>query len=203
MVSSAIPNICHTLITDKFGKMMRENVTLGTVPFRKAYQQSVIDRIEVDDRAIRIIARRKIHAGASHCRPLDLRRRCSQFCTKVAHPTRFERVASPSEGNGPSRRFASLLSRSTMFVRPRRDASLGLAQSEKILLPPLMSGSLRTAAAGRDCTRGPSGVRIDADRRTANSRPSSFARVGGGLEIQSTRGKRKRAVTSYFIHSEI
>ena len=30
-----------------------------------------------------------------------------------------------------------------------------------------------------------------------------FCEIRRGLEIQSTRGKRKRAVTSYFIHSEI
>jgi hypothetical protein len=34
---------------------MRENITAGEVPFRKAYLRSVIDRIEVDDHTIRII----------------------------------------------------------------------------------------------------------------------------------------------------
>jgi site-specific DNA recombinase len=34
---------------------MRENLTTGAVPFRKAMISSVVDRIEVDDHEIRII----------------------------------------------------------------------------------------------------------------------------------------------------
>ena len=34
--------------------MMREHFTTGSVPFRKAYMQSLIDVIEVDDGQIRI-----------------------------------------------------------------------------------------------------------------------------------------------------
>ena len=34
---------------------MRENLTTGAVPFRKAMITSVVDRIEVDDHEIRII----------------------------------------------------------------------------------------------------------------------------------------------------
>jgi site-specific DNA recombinase len=34
---------------------MRENITSGPIPFWKAYIKSVVDRIEVDDRAIRIV----------------------------------------------------------------------------------------------------------------------------------------------------
>ena len=37
---------------------MRENIRLGEVPFRKAYLRSVIDRIEVDDDAIRIVGQK-------------------------------------------------------------------------------------------------------------------------------------------------
>jgi site-specific DNA recombinase len=40
---------------ERFGRMMRDNITAGDVPFRKAYINSVVDRIEVDDHAIRII----------------------------------------------------------------------------------------------------------------------------------------------------
>jgi site-specific DNA recombinase len=40
---------------ERFGKIMRDNITSGPIPFRKAYIKSVIDRIEVDDHAIRII----------------------------------------------------------------------------------------------------------------------------------------------------
>ena len=35
--------------------IMRQNITTGPIPFRKAYIKSVVDRIEVDDHAIRII----------------------------------------------------------------------------------------------------------------------------------------------------
>ena len=38
----------------RFGAVMRENVTTGSTPFRKAYIQSVVDRVEVDDEVIRI-----------------------------------------------------------------------------------------------------------------------------------------------------
>ncbi len=34
--------------------MMREHFSTGSVPFRKAYMQSLVDVIEVDDRQIRI-----------------------------------------------------------------------------------------------------------------------------------------------------
>lgn len=42
-------------IIERFGRAMRENITTGEIPFRKAYLRSVIDRIEVDDNVVRII----------------------------------------------------------------------------------------------------------------------------------------------------
>ena len=48
-----------TLI-EQFGRMMRENLTTGAVPFRKAYLGSIVDRIEVDDREIRILGRKDV-----------------------------------------------------------------------------------------------------------------------------------------------
>ncbi len=39
---------------ERFGSLMRENITAGTIPFRKAYLRSLIDAVEVDDRLIRI-----------------------------------------------------------------------------------------------------------------------------------------------------
>ena len=42
-----------TLI-EQFGRTMRENFSTGSAPFRKAYLQSLIDVIEVDDAQIRI-----------------------------------------------------------------------------------------------------------------------------------------------------
>ena len=41
-------------LLEQFGRSMRENFTSGSVPFRKAYLQSLIDVIEVDDTQIRI-----------------------------------------------------------------------------------------------------------------------------------------------------
>ena len=40
---------------ETFSRFMRENVASGAIPFRKAYIQSVVDRIEVDDGVIRIV----------------------------------------------------------------------------------------------------------------------------------------------------
>ncbi|MFL1875830.1 recombinase family protein [Hansschlegelia beijingensis] len=40
---------------DKFAILMRQNITEGDTPFRKAWIQSIIDRVEVGDGAIRII----------------------------------------------------------------------------------------------------------------------------------------------------
>ena len=39
---------------ERFGSLMRENITTGTIPFRKAYLRSLIDAVEVDDTLIRI-----------------------------------------------------------------------------------------------------------------------------------------------------
>ena len=41
-------------LIERFGRSMREKFTSGTVPFRKAYLQSLIDVVEVDDHQIRI-----------------------------------------------------------------------------------------------------------------------------------------------------
>jgi len=43
---------------ERFGQAMRKNITSGTIPFRKAYIKSVVEKVEVDDRAIRIIGDR-------------------------------------------------------------------------------------------------------------------------------------------------
>jgi site-specific DNA recombinase len=38
----------------RFGELMRHNLTNGSVPFRKAYLRSIIDTVEVDDTCVRI-----------------------------------------------------------------------------------------------------------------------------------------------------
>jgi len=41
-------------LLERFGRIMTENFQNGSVPFRKAYMQGLIDCIEVDDTRIRI-----------------------------------------------------------------------------------------------------------------------------------------------------
>jgi site-specific DNA recombinase len=41
-------------LIERFGRTMRENLTTGSTPFRKAYLRSLVDVIEVDDAQIRI-----------------------------------------------------------------------------------------------------------------------------------------------------
>ncbi|WP_375454844.1 recombinase family protein [uncultured Methylobacterium sp.] len=42
-------------LVERFGALMRENVTTGEIPFRKAWLQAIVDRVEVDYDVIRII----------------------------------------------------------------------------------------------------------------------------------------------------
>lgn len=48
------------IVVERFGEAMREKLTTGEVPFRKAYLGSLIDRVEVDDREIRIVGRKDV-----------------------------------------------------------------------------------------------------------------------------------------------
>jgi site-specific DNA recombinase len=48
------------VVLDRFGQLMREKLTTGEAPFRKAYLGSIVDRIEVDDREIRIVSRKDV-----------------------------------------------------------------------------------------------------------------------------------------------
>jgi site-specific DNA recombinase len=41
-------------LIERFGRSMREKFTVGSIPFRKAYLQSLIDVVEVDDDQIRV-----------------------------------------------------------------------------------------------------------------------------------------------------
>ena len=76
-------------LIDRFGAMMRQNVKTGSIPFRKAYIQSVVDCVEVDDDIVRIYGSKstleQVIAGQGRSYV-----RCSQFCTKVARPKGFE-----------------------------------------------------------------------------------------------------------------
>jgi len=57
---SASPIQIDPALIERFGRAMRENFTTGSVPFRKAYLQSLIDKIEVDDHQIRIKGRKDL-----------------------------------------------------------------------------------------------------------------------------------------------
>ena len=59
---------------DSFARLMRERLTTGAIPFRKAYLGSIIDRVEVDDDRIRIFGRKDVLeqalvAGAGNASP--------------------------------------------------------------------------------------------------------------------------------------
>jgi site-specific DNA recombinase len=45
-------------VVERFGEVMRQNLISGEMPFRKAYLGSIVDRIEVGDRKVRIIGRK-------------------------------------------------------------------------------------------------------------------------------------------------
>ena len=48
------------IVVERFGTTMREKLTTGEVSFRKAYLGSIVDRVEVDDREIRIVGRKDV-----------------------------------------------------------------------------------------------------------------------------------------------
>ncbi len=54
-VQAVIPAGIEPEAIERFSRSMRENIASGEIPFRKAYIQSVVDRIEVDDNVVRII----------------------------------------------------------------------------------------------------------------------------------------------------
>ncbi len=55
-IRSTLPKtVIDPEMIEKFGRLMRENITTGDIPFRKTYIRSVVDRIEIDDDVVRII----------------------------------------------------------------------------------------------------------------------------------------------------
>ena len=57
-VAQQPPSAIGPDLIEQFGRLMRENVTAGPIPFRKAWLQAVVERIEVDDAVIRIVGDR-------------------------------------------------------------------------------------------------------------------------------------------------
>jgi site-specific DNA recombinase len=68
-------------LIERFGRSMRENFSTGSVPFRKAYLQSLIDVIEVDDDQIRIKGNKDLLEKAVLASQND-QRWCSQTSTR-------------------------------------------------------------------------------------------------------------------------
>jgi site-specific DNA recombinase len=68
-------------LIERFGRSMRENFSTGSVPFRKAYLQSLIDVIEVDDDRIRIKGNKDLLEKAVLASQND-QRWCSQTSTR-------------------------------------------------------------------------------------------------------------------------
>ena len=54
-LQTTAPTAFDSETIERFSRAMREDIATGKVPFRKAYIQSVVDRIEVDDGVVRII----------------------------------------------------------------------------------------------------------------------------------------------------
>ena len=48
------------IVVERFGQAMRDKLTTGEVPLRKAYLGAIVDRVEVDDRQIRIVGRKDV-----------------------------------------------------------------------------------------------------------------------------------------------
>ncbi|WP_081881405.1 hypothetical protein [Bosea sp. LC85] len=49
------PHSLAPALIDAFGRVMRDNITRGEIPFRKADIRTLVDRIEVDDHIVRIV----------------------------------------------------------------------------------------------------------------------------------------------------
>jgi hypothetical protein len=66
-------------LIERFGRVMRENFSTGSVPFRKAYLQALIDSIEVDDDVVRIRGSKEVLEKAILAS--QNRESCSQMST--------------------------------------------------------------------------------------------------------------------------
>jgi site-specific DNA recombinase len=68
-------------LIEGFGRMMQEQLTMGSIPFRKAYIRSVVDVVEVDDTRIRIKGRKDLLEKAVLASQGN-QARCSQMSTR-------------------------------------------------------------------------------------------------------------------------
>jgi len=81
-------------LIERFGRTLCENFRNGSVPFRKAYLQSLIDVVEIDDRQIRIKGRKELLEKAVLA-SRNGQSWCSQTSTKAV-PGLFESVGFPA-----------------------------------------------------------------------------------------------------------
>ena len=73
-------------LVEQFGRTMWENFTTGSVPFRKAYLQALVDEIEVDDKRVRIRGSKDVlekavlaaQSGESGCSQMSTRWRAGR-----------------------------------------------------------------------------------------------------------------------------
>jgi hypothetical protein len=93
-------------LIERFGRVMRENLTSGSVPFRKAYLQPVIANIEVDDHKVRIMGSKDLlekavlasQIGQPWCSQTSTEWRASvRFCAVVASLAVLDRAAHRNE----------------------------------------------------------------------------------------------------------
>ena len=112
-VSIGSPIQIDPALIEQFGRTMRENFTTGSVPFRKAYLQSLIDVIEVDDAQIRIkgskdvLERAVLAGGAGPVGGSQMSTRwragrdsnpCPQIRSLVVHGYNGEQITNPIWG---------------------------------------------------------------------------------------------------------
>jgi site-specific DNA recombinase len=74
-------------LIEQFGRTMSENFRTGSVPFRKAYLQTLINTIEVDDRLVRIKGSKELLEKAVLATQVG----CSQMSTQMSTNWRARR----------------------------------------------------------------------------------------------------------------
>ena len=88
-------------LVEGFGRLMREHLTTGSIPFRKAYLQSIVDFIEVDDAQIRIRGSKDVLEKAVLASRSGMLER-SQMSTRWRTRQDSNLWPSPSEGDALS-----------------------------------------------------------------------------------------------------
>ena len=88
-------------LIERFGRTMRENFSTGSLPFRKAYLQALLNVIEVDDNQVRIKGSKELLEKAVLASQQD-QTGCSQMSTRWRARDDSNIRPLPSEGNALS-----------------------------------------------------------------------------------------------------